>query len=101
MKGTWIGFVATTISALSLLPVVYNTAIKKTTHSINYIYIMLGFLAQVFWIVYAVINKDYPLILLASYLIIVYTIISTSKWYYEKTGQDVHSILTNKLNNLK
>jgi len=101
MKYAWIGFAATTISALSLLPNVYTATIKQNTHSINYLYTTLGFLAQVFWIVYALINKDYPVILLASYLMMVYIVISTSKWHYERTGQDVYSQLEGKLNTVK
>lgn len=93
MKSTWIGFIATLFSALSLLPTVYTVVKKKSTHSINYIYMSLGLFAQLLWLSYSLINEDWPLMLLAIYLIVVYCTMYVSKWYYEYTQQDVHSKL--------
>ena len=96
MKRAWIGFTATLISALSLLPTIYSSTIKKSTVSINYLYVLLGFIAQILWLTYGIINKDLPLMLLACYLLIIYIIIATSKFYFERTGQDTHSKLMKK-----
>jgi uncharacterized protein with PQ loop repeat len=96
MNYTWIGFIATFISAVSLLPTVYTTVVAKSTHSINYMYVALGFLAQITWAIYAIFNKDWPVLILAIYLMIVFVIIATSKFTYEKKGLDVHSQITRK-----
>lgn len=95
MRNSWIGFLAIITSALSLLPTVYTVVKNKSTHSINYLYTGIGFLAQLFWIIYALLNKDLPLSLLAIYMMIVYITISYHKWYYERTQQDVYSQLKN------
>lgn len=96
MKHTWIGFIATLISAFSLLPTVYTVICKKSTHSINYLYVVLGFIAQLIWFAYAFINKDWPVLTLAIYLMLVYISILFSKWYYEHTHQDILSKLKDK-----
>jgi len=96
MKQTWVGFAATLLSASSLIPLVYATIIKKSTHSINYFYTGLGLLAQFFWVAYGLVNKDVPLIILACYLICVYLAITVAKFHYEKKGVDAHSQLKKK-----
>lgn len=96
MKYELIGALATFISAISLLPAIFNTTIKKTTHSINFLYLLFGFIGQIFWLIYGIANKSYSIISLAIYLSIVYTIMAFSKWYYEKYNKDVYSQLEKK-----
>lgn len=95
MRNTGIGFLATSLSAISLLPMVFNTAVKKNTYSINYFYVLIAFIAQIVWFTYGFVNKDTPLIILSLYLLFVFTIVGFSKWYYERTEQDVHSKMLN------
>jgi uncharacterized protein with PQ loop repeat len=89
MKYEWIGFLATFLTALSLLPTVYTAIFKKSTNSISYGYILLGFLSQFFWLIYGIYNKNYPISTLAIYLMTVYIIIIIAKWHYERTGQNL------------
>lgn len=96
MKYKLIGYTAAIVSAISLLPMIHKTTIEKSTHSISYLFTILSILAQILMIYYTSINKDYPMLLLSVYLLIINIIITISKWYYEKTGQDVHTKLKNK-----
>lgn len=95
MKYKWIGYTATIISALSLLPMIHKTTIKKSTHSISYLFTFLSILAQILLIYYTTMNRDFPMLFLAVYLLIINVIITISKWYYEKTGQDAYTKLKN------
>ena len=99
MKYVWLGFTATAISALSLLPTLYNIVIKKNTYSIHYCYLFLGLLAQICWFIYGIINKDTPLIMLACYLIFIYTVSITYKYKYEKNDEDLYSKMENNKKN--
>lgn len=96
MKQTWVGFAATLLSASSLLPLIYETIVKRSTNSINYLYTGLGVLAQFFWLSYGISNKDLPLIILAIYLICVYLSIAIAKFHYEKKGSNIISQLKKK-----
>jgi len=96
MKYENLGYTATIVNMFSILPLVFNAAVKKSTHTINYLYIYSAIFAQVLWFIYAKINDDKPLLFLATYLIIVFVVMGISKWHYERTGQDVHSQLKNK-----
>lgn len=95
MKYQLIGYTAAIISALSLLPMIHKTTIEKNTHSISYLFTFLSILAQILFIYYTSLNKDYPMLFLAVYIFIINVIITISKWYYEKTGQDVYTKLKN------
>lgn len=89
MKYVWFGYLATFLTALSLIPTVYTSTLKKSTNSISYAYILLGFLAQFCWLIYGIYNKNYPVLSLAIYLMVVYIIIFVAKWHYETTGQNL------------
>lgn len=97
MKLVWMGYTAMILSVISLLPALYKTVIEKNTHSYSYLYIIIGFISQLCWLIYSIENKNYPLGLLAIYLMIVFLAMTISKWYYEKTHQDVYSKLKKKL----
>jgi uncharacterized protein with PQ loop repeat len=84
MKNMWLGFIAAFFSAVSMVPTIYNTTIKKSTHSISYLYLVLTAIAQIIWIFYGVMNMDIPLIILGFYLLFILGIITYSKWYYER-----------------
>lgn len=96
MKQTGLGIIATLLSASSLIPLVYETVIKRSTRSINYLYTGIGFAAQIFWLIYGIINKDGPLVALSLYLMVVYIAITISKFHYEKNKTDMQSQLKHK-----
>ena len=91
-----IGFIATFTSAISLIPAVYSATIEKSTHGINYLYIFLAICSQLLWLTYGLLNKDLPLIILSSYLLVVFTVLCIFKFYYESKGLDKHSKLEKK-----
>lgn len=93
MKSVYIGFVATIISAASLLPTLHTVVNKKSTRSINYLYLALGIVAQLLWFLYAMLNRDWPVLFLSIYLLSVYLVIGYTKYKYEKNGEDEYSIL--------
>ena len=98
MKIVKVGYTATILSALSLLPTLHTTVIKKSTRSLNYYYLLLGFVAQILWIIYGYVNRDYPLLILATYLISIYTMLAIFKFKYEINKEDQFSVLEKKLN---
>ena len=98
MKYIWLGFLGSIVAASSLLPTMYTVIKQKSTHSINYLYIALAFFAQLIWFLYSFLNKDFPLLFLSVYLMIVYIVILFNKWYYESTNQDVYSKLKHNCN---
>lgn len=93
MKLTWVGTIATLLTGISLIPVVYKATIQKSTHSISYLYIVLGIMAQIFWFIHALANRDLHVLVLSIYLISIYSIIAIVKFYYEKNKLDVYSQL--------
>ena len=70
MKVKYIGISAAIINALCFLPVLHKVIIQKSTHSISYYYIVLGFISQVLWFLYSYINNLLPLLLMSIYLLI-------------------------------
>lgn len=97
-KGVLIGFLATITSALALLPTIYNVTMRRTTHSIHYFYIIISFIAQIFWLIYGIIINSWPIIALVIYMMVAFTTMLIAKFYLESTGQDMHSELTKKCN---
>lgn len=91
MKFVWIGYLATALSALSLVPSVYTAVVKKSVHSTSYAYLVIGMLGQIFWLIYGYNNRDWPIASLAMYLIFVFTTIGVAKAYYEANKKDVLS----------
>jgi uncharacterized protein with PQ loop repeat len=100
MKLVWIGFLAVALSSISLVPALLDATVKKSTHSINYLYIILAIAGRVLWLYYGIASKDVPLTLISIYMILVFVIIVVSKWHYERTGQDVHSKLVRECKNI-
>jgi len=96
MNVKYIGISAALINASCFIPVLYKVIIEKSTHSISYYYVVLGFISQILWFLYSYVNKLLPLLLMSTYLIFFYSIIAFYKWHYEKTRQDVHSKLEDK-----
>lgn len=91
MKFVWVGYMATTLSALSLVPSVYTAVVKKSVHSTSYSYLIIGMLGRIFWLLYGFINRDWPIVVLSMYLIVVFITIGIAKIYYEANKKDVLS----------
>ena len=91
MKFAWTGYIATTLSSLSLIPSVYTAVVKRSVHSVSYSYLVLGVSAQIFWLIYAYFNRDLPIAFLAMYLIVVFITIGVAKAYYEANKKDILS----------
>lgn len=97
-KGIYVGYLAITITGIATLSNIYNITVHKNTHSIQYFYIIISFIAQIFWLVYAIIIKSIPIILLSIYMIMALIIMLVTKIYLESTGKDKYSKLIRKCN---
>lgn len=95
-KIVYIGLLATFLTCLAQVSNLYTTIIEKSTHSLNYYHLILSLFSQIFWIIYGILNKDLPVLLLGIYLVIVFLILSITKFIYERKKLDVFSKLQEK-----
>ena len=84
-----VGYIATVLTALAILPNLYSAVIKKATVGFKYEYMVLGSLAKILWIIFALSTKNIPLIITSFYMLVCYIIIIFFKFYYEKNKMNL------------
>lgn len=93
----YIGYLATILSSLSILPNLYSIIFKKLTHGFNYLYGIIGLLAQICWLIFGLYKKNKQIIFVSIFLGICYSLILFYKFYYETTRQNVFQKLNKNL----
>jgi uncharacterized protein with PQ loop repeat len=85
-----IGYIAAALGIMAYVPLVYQVAFKKATHSLHYLWMIIGAVSSVLWMIYGVKNKLLPNIYGSAVVLTILLFLAITKIYYETTGQASH-----------
>jgi uncharacterized protein with PQ loop repeat len=90
LQKEWVGGLAAILGMFAFVPLLYNTTVYKSTHSLHYAWLILRIGVSALWIWYGVANDLVPNIVSATAAIAILLYLLTVKYYWESTGQAMH-----------
>ena len=79
----FIGLLAAIIGIIAFIPILINTTINKSTHSLHYGWLILKLISSLLWLYYGIKNKLTPTILSSITLILCFIYLISYKYYVE------------------
>ena len=89
-KIEWVGLVAAGLGILRFVPLALQVTFRKATHSLHYLWLVIGIVAAVMWLLYGLANHLLPNIIGSIAAMVVMVYLGIIKIYYESTGQASH-----------
>jgi uncharacterized protein with PQ loop repeat len=89
IKIEWTGLIAAIFSITALVPLIHVITIKKKTKSVLTSYLVIKILGFIFLMIYSMVNKLTPTIIISVVSFIIYLYLLGIKWYYELNNLNI------------
>ena len=78
-----IGYIATTISSILYIPQLIHIIKRKSAKDISYLFLFLTLISGILWIIYAILDNNYPVIISSSFIFFINLLMLISKIYFD------------------